>query len=100
MLNKGVLQPFELAAPRAKGLPKATHCQLKACVHGEELHRGRICADAQCGVTAPSPLREGMNGERGARVHHGCEPMHAELQLGGCLVLWVKVWGQGGRVAS
>lgn len=85
--------PFELATPRAEGLPKATHCQLKACVCSEELHLGKICAAAQFGVTATSPLSEEMKGESCARIHHGCElgaQCTWELQLGG----WVKVQDQ------
>lgn len=89
--------PFELATPRAEGLPKATHCQLKACVRSEELHLGKIYAAAQFGVTATSPFSEGTKGESCARIHHGCElgaQCTWELQLGGRLFFGVKVWDQ------
>lgn len=86
MLNKEVLQfsmkkkgegevdklvAFEPAAPRAEGLPEATHHQLKACVHSEELHLGKSQAAARFGVTSTSPLREGTNGESCARSTMG-----------------------------
>lgn len=34
------LMCLEAATPRAEGLPKATHCQLKTWEHHEELHLG------------------------------------------------------------